>query len=358
MCSNHRSITNLADICFVIELMDTISTSTTQYVPRVTIITLDDIRSAQQRIHGVAIRTPLIPCAAQHESERQLYFKPENMQLVGAFKLRGAYNKIASLSPEEQARGIIAFPVAIMRRVLLMQRKRWMCVLSLMMPAIAPQVKIDKPRSMGADVVLLEHSSEEDCRMAAEEIARKNGYVMVPPFNDETIVAGQATVGLEILEDLPEVKTVLASVGGGGLISGVATALKQNCPTINVIGVEPELAADAQASLRAGKIVEFPLEQTRQTLADGMRATQIGEIPFAHIREYMDDIITVTEDEIRKAMRNLVFNARIVTEPSGVVPFAAYLYHAAELPQTRYNVVVISGGNVEAELLTEILNGV
>ncbi|MBV7338610.1 threonine/serine dehydratase [Chloroflexi bacterium TSY] len=317
-------------------------------------ITLDDIRLAQHRIKGVATRTPLIPYA-QHESERQLYFKPENMQPVGAFKLRGAYNKISSLSSEEQARGIIAFSSGNHAQGVAYAARALDVRATIVMPAIAPQVKIEKTRLMGAEVVLLEHGSEEDWRMAAEEIARENGYIMVPPFNDEIIVAGQATVGLEILEDLPEVETVLVPIGGGGLISGVATALKQSRPMVNVIGVEPELAADAQASLRTGQIVEFPLEETSQTLADGMRATQIGEVPFAHIREYVDDIITVTEEEIRKAMRQLVFDARLVAEPSGVVPFAAYLYHAIELPQTKHNVVVISGGNVEAALLTEIL---
>jgi threonine dehydratase len=176
----------------------------------------------------------------------------------------------------------------------------------------------------------------------------------VPPYNDEKIIAGQGTVGLEILEDLPSVETVLVPVGGGGLISGVSAAIKLNNPEVKVIGVEPELAADAQASLRAERIVSFPTEQVSRTLADGLRTQSVGAINFEHIRAYVDDIVSVTEDEIREAMRALSVNAKTVAEPSGAVAPAAFMFHAGELPNTAINVAVISGGNIDPMLLAEL----
>jgi len=176
----------------------------------------------------------------------------------------------------------------------------------------------------------------------------------VPPYNDEKIIAGQGTIGLEILEDLPEVETVLSPVGGGGLISGIATAIKLTNPKVKVIGVEPELAADAQASLRSGKIVQFPAEQVSRTLADGLRTQSIGDINFAHIRKYVDDIITVSEDEIRQAMKLLAGNPATVAEPSGAVATAGFLFHQHQLPGTKINVAIISGGNIEPEMLREL----
>src|SRR5436305_13672307 len=177
---------------------------------------------------------------------------------------------------------------------------------------------------------------------------------MVPPYNDEKIIAGQGTIGLEILEALPDVATVLSPVGGGGLISGVAAAIKLTNPKIRVIGVEPELAADAQASLRQGKIVPFPAEQVSRTLADGLRTQSIGDMNFEHIRAYVDDIITVTEDEIRQAMKYLSANPDTVAEPSGAVAVAGFIFHAAQLPQTRVNVAIISGGNIEPAMLESL----
>jgi threonine dehydratase len=177
----------------------------------------------------------------------------------------------------------------------------------------------------------------------------------VPPYNDEALIAGQGTIGLEILQDLPEVETVLVPVGGGGLISGVAAALKLSRPEVRVIGVEPELAADAQASLRSGGIVEFTPEQVARTIADGLRTQHLSDITFAHIERFVDDIVTVSEEEIVDAMRKLAYEVRLVAEPSGAVAFAGYLYRRDELPSTRLNVAVVSGGNVEPRLLTKIL---
>ena len=197
-----------------------------------------------------------------------------------------------------------------------------------------------------------------DRKSLSEELAAQHGYVIVPPYNDEKIIAGQGTVGLEILEDLPSAETVLVPVGGGGLISGMSAAIKLSNtelghPQVKVIGVEPELAADAQASLRAGRIVSSPAEQVSRTLADGLRTQSIGAINFEHIRAYVDDIVTVTEDEIREAMRALSGNTQTVAEPSGAVAPAAFLFHADRLPDTKINVAVISGGNIDPQILRE-----
>jgi threonine dehydratase len=203
--------------------------------------------------------------------------------------------------------------------------------------------------------VLVGPASEER-RLRAEQIAAENGYVIVPPYNDEKIIAGQGTAGLEILEDLPEVETVLAPVGGGGLISGISAALKLSNPKINVIGVEPEVAGDARASLLAGQIVSFSAEQVTQTLADGLRTQSIGELNFEHMRTYVDDIVTVTEDEIIEATLALSGNPRTIAEPSGAVSVAAFMFHASELPCTEYNAAVISGGNIDPNFLDAIRN--
>ena len=228
------------------------------------------------------------------------------------------------------------------------------------MPGNAPKNKLEATAALGAEIVTVGPGSEER-RLRAEQLAAEHGYAIVPPYNDEKIIAGQGTVGLEILEDLPNVETVLVPVGGGGLISGISAAIKLSNtelshPQVKVIGVEPELAADAQASLRAGRIVSFPAEQVSRTLADGLRTLSIGAINFEHIRAYVDDIVSVTEDEIREAMRALSANVKTLAEPSGAVATAAFLFHADELPKTTINVAVISGGNIDPKLLAELGN--
>jgi len=224
------------------------------------------------------------------------------------------------------------------------------------MPRGAPAIKIEATKALGAEIVPVGPTSGER-QARAEELAAQYGYVIIPPFNDEKIIAGQGTVGPEIVEDLPDVDLVLVPVGGGGLVSGVATAVKLLRPQTKVVGVEPELAADAQASLRAGKIVAWSGEQVGRTLADGLRTQHIGEINFEHIRRYVDDIVTVSEDEIREAMRRLALGARLVAEPSGAVTSAAFFFHSDELPRAEKAVAIISGGSVEARLLASVLEG-
>jgi threonine dehydratase len=206
---------------------------------------------------------------------------------------------------------------------------------------------------MGAELVLVGPGSDER-KSKAEELAQAHGYVLIPPYNDELIIAGQGTIGLEILEDLPEVDTVIVPVGGGGMISGVAAGVKATKPSVNVIGVEPELAADAMASLKSGRIIQFAASEVTQTSADGLATQSIGDINFEHMQEFVDDIVTVSEDEIRETMRLLAANPKTIAEPSGAVAVAAFLFHRADLPQTHVNVAVISGGNIAPEMLDEL----
>jgi len=194
------------------------------------------------------------------------------------------------------------------------------------MPENAPAIKLEATAGFGAEIVKVGPGSTERQRKA-EELAAQHGYVIVPPYNDEKIIAGQGTMGLEILEDVPGVETVLVPVGGGGMISGVAAAVKLSRPAVKVIGVEPALAADAQASFRAGQIVNLPAEEVTQTMADGLRTQSIGPINFEHIRNFVDDIVTVSEEEIREAMRSLAANPKTIAEPSGAVAVAGFLFH-------------------------------
>jgi len=317
-------------------------------------ITLEDIGAARTRLNGVTVKTGVVPWSASAAGENW-FFKPEGLQPIGAFKLRGSYNKIAALSAQERARGVIAFSsgnhaqgVAYAARLLGIRAV-------IVMPARAPQIKKEKTQAMGAEVVLLYEGGEEEWRAHAEALAQEQGLVMVPPFNDETIIAGNGTCGLEILDDVPDVDLVLVPIGGGGLISGVGAALKLSRPGIRVIGVEPELANDALLSLRRGEIVALPLDQTKRTMADGMRATRLGDITFRYIRAYVDDIITVNEDQIRTAVRTLALDSRLVVEPSGAVPVAALLNSRRALPAAKNIVAVISGGNIDPQLMAEIL---
>ena len=317
-------------------------------------IELQDISTAQRRIQGVATRTPLI-AFPRVQSGGHLWLKPESLQPIGAFKLRGAYNKIASLSEQEKARGVIAFSSGNHAQGVAYAARALGIEATIVMPAIAPQIKKVKTKALGATIVELEGGSEEDWRLAAEELAQQRGLVMVPPFEDELVIAGAATVGLEIFEDQPEVDVVFVPVGGGGLLSGTAAALKLSGFGGRVIGVEPEVADDARQSFHRASVVEIPLEDARRTSADGMRATRVGDLTFAHMREFADDIITVSEDEIAEAMRRTILDARLVVEPSGAVAVAAALFHNEAHADGGASVAVVSGGNVDAALLSEII---
>ena len=324
-------------------------------------ITLSDLHAAQSRLEGITTRTKLIEFpsnlrgqqSSPAHSNRRLYLKPENQQPIGAFKLRGAYNKIASLSEAERKRGVISYSSGNHAQGVAYAARALQVKAVIVMPNNAPAIKREATAALGAEIVLVGPGSTER-QLKAEELAAQHGYVIVPPYNDEKIIAGQGTIGLEILEGLPEVETVFSPVGGGGLISGVAAAIKLSRPDVHIIGVEPELAADAQASLRAGKIVQFPAEQVSRTIADGLRTQSVGPINFEHMQCFVDAIITVTEDEIRHAMKLLSSNPATIAEPSGAVSTAGFLFHADQVPESKVNVAIISGGNIEPKMLEQL----
>ena len=327
-------------------------------------ITLDDIKQAQRRLREVAVRTPLVEFPLPEEKNgRRLLLKPENLQPIGSFKLRGAYNKIASLSLDERKRGVIAYSSGNHAQGVAYAARALGVHAVIVMPNNAPAIKRASTANMGAELVFVGPGSEER-REKAEELAARHGYVIVPPYNDKAIAAGQGTVGLEILEDLPDVELVLTPLGGGGLTGGTAAAIKLSRELRSssgrktyVFGVEPELAADGRASFEAGHVVQWPAEETTRTIADGLRTQSVGEITFSLIRRFVDGIITVSEDEIREAVRRIVAagNPKIAAEPSGAVSVAGFLFHRDQLPDTKLNVAVISGGNISPDALAEIL---
>jgi threo-3-hydroxy-L-aspartate ammonia-lyase len=313
------------------------------------LVGIDRIHAAAERIRGVAARTPLL------RWDDTTWLKPESLQPVGAFKMRGAYNKIATLDVFERARGVVTYSSgnhaqAVARAARLLGARAVIC-----MPENAPRVKIEGVRRDGAQIVFTGPDSAERHRKALE-LVEQHGLVMVEPYDDPEIIAGQGTCGLEIVEDLPDVASVVVPVSGGGLSAGVATAVKALAPTARVIGVEPELAADAKESLESGVLVEWSPELTARTMCDGLRTNSLGPLPFVHLRAFMERIVTVTEAEIAEAVRQLAVLARLVVEPSGAVGLAAHL--SGQVPAVDGpRVIVISGGNVDPELYIRILAG-
>ena len=338
------------------------------------LVSLDDIRAAARRINGVAVRTPLLPfpgaaaamdAAPPLPGRPGLLIKPESLQPTGAFKVRGAYNAIRTLTEDEATRpnGVVAhssgnhgFAVAYAAALLEIPA-------AIVVPEGAAKVKTDAIATAGAELVYVEPTLPARVE-GMRSIARSRGYAPIAPFDDRQVIAGQGTVGLEIAEDLAgrPPRAVLVPVGGGGFLSGVAVAVKALMPQTRVIGVEPELAADARESLRTGTRVAWPASDTARTSADALRAEQVGELTFPHILAFADDIVTVTEDEILQAIGALALRARLVAEPGGAVAVAACLFRtAAELGLSASDaapvVAVLSGGNVDPALLARALAG-
>ncbi|MGP8269806.1 MAG: threonine/serine dehydratase [Terracidiphilus sp.] len=323
-----------------------------------TLVTLGAIRAAAVRIAPIAIKTPLIraqfPNLSGHGTNKEIYLKAESLQPIGAFKMRGASNKILQLTPEEIRRGVITYSSGNHAQAVAYAAREVGAKAVIVMPSNAPAIKRAATLSYGAEIVDVGVASSE--RLAkSDELVRKHGYVVIPPYDDEQIIAGQATCGLEIVESLPEVDLVLAPVSGGGLLSGVAAAVKQLRPKARVFGVEPELAGDTAESFRTGSIVTWGPELVSRTIADGLRTQSVGVRNFAHLQAFVEGIITVTEAEIRAAMRAIVAATRLVPEPSGAVSTAALLFHAAQLPPYKTAVAVVSGGNIDPALLAQIL---
>lgn len=313
------------------------------------LVTLDRIRVAAERIRGVAVRTPLLPW------EEGVWLKPESLQPVGAFKMRGAYNRLSSLTDVERTAGVITYSSGNHAQAVARCARLLGIHAVIVMPEDAPSLKIERVRADGAELILA--APGNDARRAlAEELAVERGLTLVPPYDDAEIIAGQGTCGLEIVEDLPEVGEVLVPVSGGGLISGVAAAVKGLVPGARIVGVEPEDAADARESLAAGEIRTWPTERTHRTIADGLRVNRLGNLPWAHIQALVSEIVTVSDDDMREAMRQLAARARLVVEPSGAAGMAAHLTGAAG-PVRAPRVIVLSGGNVDPEQYRQILAG-
>jgi threonine dehydratase len=311
------------------------------------LIGLDAIQAAAERLRGVTVRTPVVPFTGPPP---RLFVKAESLQPIGAFKLRGAYNAIASLPAAERARGVITYSSGNHAQGVARAARLLGTTAVIVMPDDAPAIKRERVEADGAEIVVVGPASDER-QARAEAIAAERGLAIIPPFDDDGIIAGQGTAGLEILEDLPSTGLVLVPVGGGGLASGVATAIKTLRPDVHVIGVEPELAADARASLARGEIVRWAAADVSRTIADGARTQALGERTFAHLTAYLDGIVTVTEEEIAAAVRLAAERARLVVEPSGALAIAAAVFHPGEigLPADGDTVAVASGGNVDPD---------
>jgi threonine dehydratase len=325
-------------------------------------VTLDDVRAAKERISGVAVRTPLyrmerarLEMLKLPEPEFDLYIKAESEQPIGSFKLRGAYNMVSQLSPEARSRGVITYSSGNHAQGVAYAARALGAKAVIVMPSNAPEVKKAATRALGAEIVEVGPASSER-RIRAEELVAQFGYAMIPPYDAPEIIAGQGTCGLEIVEQLPDVDLVISPVSGGGLLSGTATAVKLAAeaglasPTVKVWGAEPELAADAHESFYSKTLVEWPAEKTVRTIGDGLRTQSLGKLNFEHILRHVDGIVTVTEEEIFRAMRVILTATKLVAEPSGAVTLAAALFHAYQLPEARKVVVVLSGGNLEPAL--------
>jgi threonine dehydratase len=320
------------------------------------LVTLQDIAAARTRVAGMALRTPLVPLPHSDGTDRLLWCKAESLQPTGAFKIRGAYNRIVQVLPEASEHGVVAQSSGNHARAVAWLAHRLGLRAVIVMPDSAPATKVAAVRALGAEVELVPPALR-DVRAAA--LAAEQGLVHVPPYDHPHIIAGQGTVGLEIVEDLPDLGAVLVPISGGGLIAGVATAVKGLRPQVRVIGVEPELAADAAESLRTGRRVAWDPADTQRTVADGLRCAVLGEHTWPHIQRSVDDIVTVSDQQILDAMGHLALAGRLVAEPSGAVATAAWLSGAAEeaLEGVSGDVAaVVSGGSVESHRLAEVLS--
>jgi len=261
------------------------------------LVSVDDIRRAAANLAGVALRTPLLPFGTAGAGGPRVLLKAESLQPIGAFKIRGAYHTIASLTPEERARGVVTHSSGNHAQGVARAARLLGTHAVIVMPSNAPAVKRRRVEADGAEIITVGPASSER-EAKAEELQRERGLVFVPPYDDDRIIAGQGTLGLEIADDVPDLAAVLVPIGGGGLSSGVAVAIRALHPRARILGVEPEVAADAQQSLREGRIVRWDASRTGSTIADGVRSQAIGRRPFAHLSRLLDDIVTVPEAEI------------------------------------------------------------
>ena len=312
-------------------------------------ITLDEIRAAAERIKPLARVTPLIDVSGP--AGRPFFLKAESLQPAGAFKIRGAYNMVAQLTPAERAAGVITYSSGNHGQAMALAARTLRAPAVVVMPTTAPRVKVEGARAFGAEVIFAGTTSA-DRRARAEAEAAERGLTMVPPFDHAWIVAGQGTAGLEILDQRPDVAAVLVPIGGGGLVAGVAAAIKQSRPDVKVIGVEPAGAAKMKASVEAGHPVTLP---KTETIADGLMPVRPGDLTFALVQKFVERVITVEDKDIIAAVLWIFANARLVAEPSGAATTAAVLSGAldAALRVSGPIVAIVSGGNMGVEKLAE-----
>ena len=315
-----------------------------------TLVEIEDIEAATKVVADTCLRTPVLPFGAERD-RGTLWLKAECLQPTGAFKLRGATNAVAGLSAEQRVAGVVTHSSGNHGQAVAFAATAAGVHATVVMPDGAAQVKVDAVRSRGGEVVMVPVTERvSTCR----KIAERTGAEIIPPFDDERIIAGQGTVGLEIVDQVADVAAVLVPVGGGGLIAGVAAAVKQLRSDVRVIGVEPELAGDLAEGFSSKRHVTWSTDLTTRTVADGLRGAAVGERNWPHIETYVDDVVTVSEDAILATMGQIAERCRIVAEPSGAVATAAYLEHGADLGRGT-TVAIVSGGNVDPNLLASTL---
>jgi len=313
-------------------------------------VTYDDIASAHQRIKGVARRTPVLTSTtADALVGAELFFKCENLQRMGAFKFRGAYNALSQLGPEERKRGVLAFSSGNHAQAIALAGKLLGIKTLIVMPENAPKVKLEATRGYGAEVVM--YRKDEDRETVATRLAKERGMVTIPPFNHPHIIAGQGTATKELIEDAGALDMLVVPCGGAGLLSGCAIAARQLAPNCHIVGVEPAAGDDVTQSFRTGKIVTIPVPDT---IADGARTTAPGSVTFPLVQRYVNQMATVTDEELLPAMFWLWERMKIVVEPTGALAFAA-LFHR-KLPARGKVGVVLSGGNVDLHWAAAQLN--
>jgi threonine dehydratase len=319
-----------------------------------TSVALQDIREAAERIRPYIRHTPLLQEKSMDKVLGcQAYLKPEMLQIVGAFKLRGALNKVLSLTPDEMKKGIITSSSGNHGQACAYVGQMLGIHTVVVIPEDAPAIKIENAKAMGAEVIVWKRKYVERMKKVREEIA-EHGYILVHPYEDYTVMAGQGTIGLEIMEDLPEVDTVLVPIGGGGLISGISTAIKQSKPDVRVVGVQAAACGAYYASRKNG----YPTEITpRPTVADGLTAIRVSEITYPIIEKYVDDIVAAEEEDIKEAVRVVARDAKLVAEPSACVGIAALSSGSVKTRPDEKVCAVLTAGNWDINLIGKLLKG-
>lgn len=313
---------------------------------------LDGIREARERIRGGVKETPCTESLAFADvTEARVHLKLESMHRTGSFKERGALNRLMVAGPEERTRGVITMSAGNHAQALAYHARRLGIAATVVMPVVTPLIKVSRTRALGAQVVL-HGATLDDSAVEARRRVEADGLTLVHPFDDDQVIAGQGTVGLELAEQVPELTTVVVPIGGGGLISGIAIALKSLRPEVRVIGVEPEAAASARAARDAG---ERTVLDSVETMADGVAVKRVGERTFPLIERFVDDIVTVSEDEIASAIVSMLEQDRIVVEGAGAVGVAALATGKVGMSRGDDVAVVISGGNIDLNLMSRII---